>query len=1013
MTTNFRSSIPYPFFIEWMILSAMFLTLLVAPQLSSINTWEGISPMQIVRGSVWLVGLAILPGAYVLRVARISKALPFSAKAALGINLSLLLVGLVTLLLYTVLGKIVSLPWLLLGLLLLLGSIHWAKTEHREQKIGRPVLSKWNFLLIAAISANIVIAFYVQTGQQYLVPGDNWVGLQPAIQIISEQNVYQAFEAAIYPLFFGFILAGLSASSGLPVVNTYVLLFPLVALNILSFFVLVKIVFRMNDQVSVLSTVIYGFSGGLGWLYQTLIYEGELTFRSLSLLTQDMYNSPFFWHNIQFSFKSLSLTLVYASLVMFVVSAGFNTRRKAATLMISSFYMVFSFFIHMIEAVMIGPVIIAISYFYGKGRSRYISLAIFLSFSAILGLGTNTLMSGFYSWLAYQKLQLFLSTVRGGLLLYALPLVILLPILLRRNFRPHWKVNAKKRNLLLIKLPIFGVLLGLYFRGLFVFGLNSSIGLSSAFPWYLYVSRYGFIGAFAIVGVFMVRFRDKWFGVASFWALTMIIVGSVWWGTRTNSYLLPILAIFAGIAVNGIWRKADITANLQFARGLRQVSRNFKVSVRNITTVIMVILLSLSFTSTIYGANNYIRVEPPATDSEARTMAWIHQNTPENATILVPPEIYSIHKGIGTIGDRNTYFNTLLPVTLDTDSFVRLIETLQQHNILYAVEVTSLETSSLVKYLISYSTLVFKDGNINVYKLPQWNPPLEDQNVAVLDRRQLGLAGQSRSFGWADDSFAEGWFATNVDPTINGETLTLEWEFQNGNSATQEPVVKKNIPELDTNKYPHLIVRFRNDRTSPNAENSIRQIITLINQTAYPEGFIDNFFLPVERGSQFKTILFTLPENQIITELWIWMRNYQDLTGTISLEIDYIGFASRAFPEDFETQLSSLALSSSWPIGYSIFSEIDAVPNASVLITSYDVSVVSYVSPQSVIDTFLFVNATAGFPEWGNGWRSVSEGIVSGHLNGKTVIIIGLDSIRSNKLSETALKLFELIEPHR
>ena len=184
-------------------------------------------------------------------------------------------------------------------------------------------LSKWDLILIIVILSSIFVSFAVQLSQRYLISGDNWVVLKASVEIISGRNLYAAWNQH-YPLMFGFILAGLSIASGLPVLNTNVLLFPFIGLNLITFYVLIKKVFKVDTKVAVTSCILYCCMGGLGGFFQFAIYNGALPFWTISYLTQDMYFSGFFWYNIQFSFKSLALTTAYSSVVMFVVSINFN-----------------------------------------------------------------------------------------------------------------------------------------------------------------------------------------------------------------------------------------------------------------------------------------------------------------------------------------------------------------------------------------------------------------------------------------------------------------------------------------------------------------------------------------------------------------------------------------------------------------------------------------------------------------------------------------------------------------
>ena len=135
-----------------------------------------------------------------------------------------------------------------------------------------------------------------------------------------------------------------------------------------------------------------------------------------------------------------------------------------------------------------------------------------------------------------------------------------------------------------------------------------------------------------------------------------------------------------------------------------------------------------------------------------------------------------------------------------------------------------------------------------IFRLPQWSPPSQVYDVAVLDQEKYGLA-DFRYFGWIDDSFVGGWSSENVDIKTDGEVLTFNWQFHTGDYGKSEPSLERNISSVDTNRYPYIVVRYKNTGTSLTAFNNVGQIITIVNQTGYPGGFVKNIFLPVSGDS--------------------------------------------------------------------------------------------------------------------------------------------------------------------
>jgi len=1000
------------FSLEAAMLGMMLLTLVIPSNKVPIALWMDLSPLIFVRALVWFLGLLVLPGLYLLSLMGIAENLSRVVKITIGINLSLVLVGLVGLILYYAQGSIIWLPWLLLAILSILGVTNWFKRKPSYPMVSSS-LSKWHLTLIGTLSIAVLIAFSVQLAQRYLIPGDIWISLKPAVEVISQRDVYESFSVAQYPVMFGFILASLSVCTGLPAVNTYVLLFPLVALNTLSFFTLVKMVFNMDDKIAVIASIIYNFSAGFGWVIQIFIYDCMESMWGLNFLTQDIYFAMAFWNTMQFSHRTLGLTFVYTSLALFTLSIKFkNALGKMIILVLTSLLMLFSFFVHITELLIIGPVIFVIAYIYQKGTSRYTSLVSPILAVCIMGYLIDSMMSGYYSWLLRLKVEKFFPMARiDGLLTYSLLLFgAIFIFILIRHFLPNQlrRLYAYKNYLRTIKLFFVVSLIIIYLCGLWFLTPLAWWETTSVFPWYLYVTRYGFIGILALIGVGVARWREKWFNIASFWCLLTILVGSLWWGSKINAYLFPMLALLAAVAIEWIWKKAMSLLYITVATETNSFKRSFKLNPKPVMTTLIVAVLALSFTSVIYGIGYYASIGPSISDDEARAFLWIYQNVPENDTVLVP-QIYTISKGIDTISDRQIYESVKLPTTVNSLSFVNLTKTFHMYNVTYAVSVDGFDEPSLVRLLLSYSTLLFQSGNVKVFKLPPLNPPSQEYTVAIVDRELLGLSGETHSFGWVDDSLTEGWSYKNVNAASDGEILTFRWKFHSGDYP--EPSMKKIIFPVETNEYPYIIVRYRNTaETTATAENNVGQIITLVNQTDYPKGFIKNFFLPISKEKGFCIFTAKLPENQDVAEVGIWLRNYKRLNGTVGLQIDFIGFASseNIFEDPDQMRFLSLALPALWPANHSIFSNSDEVGNAPVLVSTYDKNILNYIENATHTNTFVFLNHTAVFPPWGTDWRNVKPGIISGYMEDKKIIILGVAFLQGD-ISDLAESIYEEI----
>lgn len=694
-------------FVELTLLCSMLLALIIPSTISSIGIWMEISPLLFIKASIWLVGLLILPGFYILRLTAIGENLSKLEKIIIGINLSFVLLSIVSIFLYYF-KIMVFLPWFLLIILIVLAFLNWYKSKVNPL-IEKIKISKWNLLLATAVITTIILAFYFQLGKRYLLPGDIWVSLKPAVQIISQRNVYEAFKPLRYPPMFGFILATLSVCSGLPIVNVYAILFPLTALNLLSFFIFVKNVLKLNDKVSSLASLIYCFGAGFGLLIQFLGFDGTLNFMSLYRLAID-FSLPNF-SAMLFSHKSLAFTQAFTSIVCLMITTKLEkTSSKIVAMVISSLLLLFSFYVHMLEAMIFIPLLFLVPYMYEKKWNKYLSFGVYLLIMLLIFLILDFFMDGFYLKLTSRKIRMVLSTVdiekvltASLLLLGGAFLIFLSTKLVKSNLNASARVlyqNFKRIKYLLILILLIAYVCGLWFW--------KTPTPQDSFPWYRYVTRYGFIGVFALIGVAKSRWREKWFLTLCFWFLYIILVGTLWWESRIHSiYLTPIIVIFASLGFFEVWKKEVNTTILKVS-----ISRTrFKFNLKTITIILIVSILIFSTTSTIYGTVHYYRwYNPCISDDTAKAFAWINENTPLDTTVLVP-NIYSVYRGVFCISDREIYLNDSLPANTDD-----LIDTISNLNIMYMLTVKDEYESSTLRVLISHSKLVYQSRDVKVFR---------------------------------------------------------------------------------------------------------------------------------------------------------------------------------------------------------------------------------------------------------------------------------------------------------
>jgi len=700
----------------------MLITLFIQSYLIPILTWNEISPFVLIKASIWLFSLSILPGTYFLRLSRVLENKSILIKLAIGFNLSFALVGLVTLCSYYT-NTLRLLPFIFLGFLSFAFLVYWLKYKFKQFKIEFK-LSKYILFLIFLMVASIIIAFSVQEAQRYLIAGDNWGRISLTVKILNNRNIYPSYLKNKYPLMFDFILAGLYICSGLPSVNTYVSLFPLIALNILTFFVLLRTGLNLEERVSIIASTIYALTGGLGWLINTLFYNGNLEFWKLSNITQDMYFSFLLWNNIQFSYKTLALTIAYTSIITITLSIKIQELfRKIIMLILTSFLILFSFFIHMLEPMIFLPVIFIILFSYEEKLKSYLYLGFFILLTSLIFITIDFLMSGYYIWLTMNKINTVLLP-RINLfhltLLFGLSSIIFISIYAYKiKFKNFFSTSLEENNLFnKLKVFIIMILIIIYLLGPY-FWINAPKNIYvhelTPIPWYYYITRHGFMGLLALIGLGLSKWNIDLIKVTSSWFLVTLIIGNLWWSSRMTIYLHPIVAIFAAIGFDMILKRVNTNILINIIENSsKSHKRIIKLRARAPLIAILIIpIILLSTSSVFYMVSYYILNGPSLNDNEAKALLWIYQNTPKNATILVP-NIYEIYRGVEKISEREIYISNNLP-TIDQN----LMKILGNYNISYAVIVGD-EISSSLRLLLQYSTLEFDLGDIKVYNLPDF-----------------------------------------------------------------------------------------------------------------------------------------------------------------------------------------------------------------------------------------------------------------------------------------------------
>jgi hypothetical protein len=989
---------------ETVLLACMLVSLAIPAFSGPVIIWQLIPILSYIRATIWLVGATLFPGLYLLRLLNLSARIPSLTRLALSVILSYIIVSILALVLFY-LKSLAILPLTLL-LFLIISLVAFLIRKHNKKDDTNPdqsiKLSRWLILLLVTLTVSVLISLAVSISQSYLIPGDRWIEVKAAIEIMSGRDIFAIWNQD-YPLIFGFTVAGYSCLLGLPPLNTNVVITAFNFINGLIFFVLVREVFNLPEKQSVIATIVYSFTGGFAWFYSLIVrspYGATLPFWTASYLTQDAYFVDSFWWQFDFSYKVLALTMAFSSIILLTMALSNKGKLRGALplLFLSSFTVLFAFFTHMIELLVFLPIIFVVICF-SLGIKNFLKvLGIYALLSAIIYFAIDFLCKGYYSFLSWNKIIVaLLSSVKPYEIVIGVIGVAIFPVLVylvKRKLSGKVASDAPK----IIKFSVVAMLITIYFVGLYIVSNapypTEILYLLNTFPWYYYSTRFGITLLLAFLGIGLWRWTTRPFFLAATWCAVTFLLGNIFLGQRTSSYIFPILAILGGITLD----KA-----LSYSASLIGRFNGLRIKLAGAAICLLVVLTIVSSsTSLAYGVSYYTE-GPSMTDEQADLFSWVNQNTQPNSTILVSTNNYAIWLGTITIADRLVMtYDEFTSLTLNM-SRAEAIYFLGSKGVHYAITVADESIPINVQFALALSKVVYSSGPFRVYEIPNFTPPTVSFDTVVILKQPNGFLGNLSMLGWIDDNFTVGWDYLNVQAHSDGQILSFSTIFSP--NSTTEPLGHVFFSAINTTIYPYLIVRYQNPLSS---NISVGQIISLRNGTWF--GFITNVYLPT--SNEWTISITKLPLNSTVGDITLWMRNYENLTGKASIEIDYIGLSSSYL---FDTELNSkfelgcigLALLS--PFKYTeIQDDAVALPPAKVLISCYDSNTEEMILSQTN-KTFVIVDAgQAEIPLLQHSiLKDEGNGILSTYYNGNRVFLLNLTNF--TEISLQSKHLYELL----
>jgi hypothetical protein len=1025
----------YALLAELALLVGMAATLLVPSSFDNIKPWYEISVPLYIRSAFWITGLAILPGLFIFRIGSLLDSQSQIIRFTLSSILSFGIVGVAAMVFYSIAGSMSLFPVFILILIALLAVASW-RIRGLPRLIIPNRLTKSQTLLLFGIAATITIALIVEHFWRYLIYTDFWTSLFSGVKIAYGGDVFSAYLTTEYPVAFGYIIAGFAAAAGMPIDNTQALMLPLIALNPLVFYALVKIVFGLSERVATLGAVIYVLGGGLGWVYNTFIVHGAITFIPLSGILNDMYFFPPFWDQIAFQFKLLALLLALSSIALFSLSVRArpkNGGQSTILAVLSAFLFVWAFLIHMLPG-FLAPIFIAIALFNSRKHLEFKSLAILIVSGVVFLFAQDLVMGGVYVSLITDKVLPLLSGLSTTRLIFygaiALGAAALLSVgyyaylYQRRHHKgtpevpleedeattplgqpPTWRSYAK---MLIVFSLACTYVVGLFFMPLTMFTLD----MNAAFPWYSYASRYGFLGILAIVGVATSKWGTNWFKIAAFWSLLAIALGSIWWGERLNAFLFPMVCLLTAVGTVNVLKRAYPTIR---SLGSRVSAGDLKWLGASIAVVV---LLVMSFGSLMVGVYWHATLVEQTNDDMAASFNWIGDNIPKNDTILIDADVHPILFGVMHLTDHSIVSSSYTVKgtpsqaagTVVGENIFEHMEYLQTKNARWIMVNDSLPTLSgttdLVQGFQYYGDVAFKSGMFSVRSIPELRAPSSTGGIAVVDRGYLGLSQLENKFAWADDSMS-GWTVLNGQAYADGEVLVMAWNYTSADR--NGPVAYTNIPQVSMSAYPFLMIHYRNTpETTVSTNASISQYVMLRGSSS---GNASSLSIPLQVSWDYQTVYLRLPSNYNINSTAFVIANSGGLNGTVGLEVDYIGFSTTApLYSAINPYFLSVVIPAMWSTNYTVYNNFDLNGSESTLVTMYRSGINEDIASLSNVTKVILFNNVLFQPSWGEGWTSLASGVISGTYQGKQIIMVsaGAQQIVGN-LSGFSAWLYERV----
>ena len=544
-------------------------------------------------------------------------------------------------------------------------------------------ISKHTLFILIFASIIVFIAVVLHIHAKYLLIEDDYYSLQYA-QLIGYPKTYSYNS---YTVYWSYIAYSLSSISGIPIVNTSVMLVPLIYLSLLSVYLLIKsFLAGKNAKYAILASILVVTFANL-----FEIFQDSSDFHKVSRLTLDSL--------FLFRYKGFSIILVIISLALFInltkneVSKNIKEIIKTyefKLILLSAFFLIQSFMIYFLPLIPAALLILCFLLLSKQKKSFFRYYIIFLCSSLFFFTIFDISSDFFFSSLSISRLNYFFKILilfpnisysqlilLSPILFYSfLGFFLLINFLLFNFFNRYSSIRKKskiKRNLnhkfIFVLLEL--IFLSFLFLEIILNLIFTKRGLNYfTFFLHLFYYRIGFIG---IIGILLSYYGHKMiretFFILLVWFLLIYFISifsflSQWiqspvsmpiltesyhsasyWFDRTIYYVNIPASIFASIGLIKVIRRFDKKSlRLKYAKNLKIF---FKMS------CIGGLLFFAMVNTVMFGIeiNNF---KGNLDDNQAQVSGWVSENLPKDSNIMVDDN--TIYYYLRAVSLTKTYF---------------------------------------------------------------------------------------------------------------------------------------------------------------------------------------------------------------------------------------------------------------------------------------------------------------------------------------------------------------------